>query len=154
MPSKNCYHKIQTHNRVIVIKILSHLLTSSPAVSNVLNLGKFSYKFPVNSSPGHTGSLCVAFPQFVSVQAGSLCSAFTKFSLFSVLGMLVHKHPLQLTHIELSVVEWRPQTHSWQRIIFSITSRKQQEVDLWFLHAPSVSDIFCLCFSNQNMLAS
>ena len=48
---------------------------------------------PVNSSPGHVGSFCVAISHPVSIQAGSLCSAFTKFSLLSVLLVLV-----QLTH--------------------------------------------------------
>lgn len=48
---------------------------------------------PVNSSPRYVGSFCVAISHPVSIQAGSLCSTFTKFSLLSVLLVLV-----QLAH--------------------------------------------------------
>lgn len=48
---------------------------------------------PVKSSPWHVGSFYVAISHPVSIQAGSLCSPFTKFSLLSVLLV-----PVQLTH--------------------------------------------------------
>ena len=160
MPSKNCYHKIQTQNRAILIKltkILSHLLTSSPAVSNVLNLGKLSYEFPVHScellSRAHWLLLC-GLP--------SICQRLGRkfvFCFYQVLSIL-HPWDARSQTPPLARPHWAfsggMEPIDTQLAKNHLLHHLLQTVGGGFvvLHTPSISDIFYLCFSNQKMLAS